>query len=105
MRLNIITSIYNSSELKKKRKWYDENCSCNGGGIDKSKHWQTEGVSGIHWENAVKACVKVMHGSKKFPPGVGGGDDSCVCRQGGEGGWWWSRPNLGTFAMIILKEI
>lgn len=49
MRLNIITSIYNSSELKKKkRKWYDENCSCNGGGIDKSKHWQTEGVSGIH---------------------------------------------------------
>lgn len=44
-----------------------------------------------------------MHGSKKFPPGVGGGDDSCVCRQGGGGGW--SRPNLGTFAMIILKEI
>lgn len=104
MWLNIITSIYNSSELTKKRKWYDENCSCNGGGIDKSKHWQTEGVSGIHWENAVKACVKVMHGSKKFPPGVGGGDDSCVCRQGGGGGWW-SRPNLGTFAMIILKEI
>lgn len=85
MWLNIITSIYNSSELTKKRKWYDENCSCNGGGIDKSKHWQTEGVSGIHWENAVKACVKVMHGSKKFPPGVGGGDDSCVCRQGGGG--------------------
>lgn len=27
-----------------------------------------------------------MHGSKKFPPGVGGGDDSCVCRQGGGGG-------------------
>lgn len=86
MWLNIITSIYNSIELKKKRKWYDENCSCNGGGIDKSKHWQTEGVSGIHWENAVKACVKVMHGSKKSPPGVGGGDDSCVCRQGWGGG-------------------
>lgn len=27
-----------------------------------------------------------MHGSKKFPPGVGGGDDNCVCRQGGGGG-------------------
>lgn len=86
MWLNIITSIYNSSELKKKRKWYDENCSCNGGGIDKCKHWQTVGVSGIHWENAVKVCVRVRHGSKKFPPGVGGGDDSCVCRQGGGGG-------------------
>lgn len=35
-----------------------------------------------------------MHGSKKFTPGVGGGDDSCVCRQGGEGGGGGGGPGL-----------
>lgn len=41
-----------------------------------------------------KSVCKSQARIQKIPPGVGGGDDSCVCRQGGGGPGLISVPLL-----------